>query len=81
MSWHECRKKLNLNIGFKLIVEPIVWQDIDEAIEWYKIETFVLEEYFLKNFEFAKDKILLHPQIHTQVTHYVRRMIHNTFHY
>ncbi len=68
-------------MGFKLIIEPIAWQDIDEAIGWYENEGPELGEYFLKNFESAKNKILLNLQIYTQVTLHVRRVILKNFPY
>ena len=48
-------------MGFKLIIKPVVWSDVDEAIGWYEKESPGLGKRFIKNFEEAKIKITKQP--------------------
>ena len=68
-------------MGFKLIIKPVVWLDLDEAIEWYEKESPGLGKRFIKNFEEAKEKILKQPTAYSNVTPEVRRILLKNFPY
>lgn len=68
-------------MGFKLIINPVVWLDLDEAIEWYEKESPGLGKRFTKNFEDAKEKILKQPTAYGNVTPEVKRILLKSFPY
>ena len=62
-------------MGFKLIIKPVVWSDVDEAIGWYEKESPGLGKRFIKNFEEAKIKITKQPLSYGNVTTTVKRIL------
>ena len=66
---------------FKLIIKPVVWLDLDEAIEWYEKKSPGLGKRFIKSFEEAKEKIISQPLSYRNVTAAVKRTLLKDFPY
>jgi hypothetical protein len=66
---------------FKLIIKPVVWLDLDEAIEWYEKKSPGLGRRFIKSFEEAQEKIVTQPSSYHNVTPAVKRILLKNFPY
>lgn len=68
-------------MAFNLIIKPIVWFDLDEAIAWYENESPGLGKKFFKSFEQAKENILKRPTAYVSITATVKRILLKNFPY
>ena len=66
---------------FSIVIKPIVWLDIEDAIDWYEKQSPRLGKRFYKNFEEATERILSQPTVYITVTQNVRRVLLKTFPY
>jgi hypothetical protein len=55
-------------MAFDLIIKPIVWLDLNEAIEWYEKESPGLGKRFFKSFEKTKENIIRSPASYPNIT-------------
>ena len=68
-------------MAFKIIIKPIAYLDLEEAIDWYESETKGLGNHFLFELERCKNKIANNPQ-HYRIYHKdARRIILTKFPY
>jgi toxin ParE1/3/4 len=68
-------------MAFKVIIKPVVWLDVDEAIEWYEKESPGLGLRFIKSFEEAKEKLIKQPGAYKNITPLVKRILLKNFPY
>jgi plasmid stabilization system protein ParE len=68
-------------MAFKVIIKPVVWLDMDEAVDWYKKKSPGLGKRFYKNFDRAIDKILERPTAYFFIAQNVRRVLFENFPY
>ncbi len=68
-------------MAFKIVVKPIVWFDLEEAITWYENERQGLGEQFFNNFEDAKEKIEINPNRYRNIIPGVKRILIKKFPY
>ena len=66
---------------FKLVIKPIAWLDVEEAIDWYENESNGLGKRFFQCFEAAKDKILIAPERYKTVYASIKRILIKNFPY
>ncbi len=68
-------------MAFEILVKPIAWIDLEEAIDWYENAKPGLGKKFFKHFEEATDKILEAPNAYRIIIPGVRRIIIKKFPY
>ncbi|MEO8567699.1 MAG: hypothetical protein ABI419_01140 [Ginsengibacter sp.] len=68
-------------MAFKIIVKPIVWWDLEEAITWYESERSGLGWDFFIHFEEAKERVLANPNAYQIIIPGVRRILIRKFPY
>ena len=68
-------------MAFDLIIKPIVWFDLNEAIEWHEKESPGLGKRFFKSFEKTKENILRPPATYPNITPQVKRILIKNFPY
>ena len=68
-------------MAFKIIVKPIVFLDLDEALLWYESEQKGLASRFYKSFEDAIERIKRNPHAFLDVTPGVKRILLKRFPY
>jgi plasmid stabilization system protein ParE len=68
-------------MAFKLIIKPVTWLDIEEAIDWYENESKGLGKRFFKSFEDALEKIVKNPDAYLFIIPDVRRVLLKNFPY
>ena len=66
---------------FDIIIKPIVFLDLDEAINWYEHEQKGLAARFYKSFETAIERIKKNPDAFANVTPEVKRILLKKFPY
>ena len=54
-------------MAFRIIVKPIVWFDLEEAITWYQSERSGLGKQFFNSFEEVKEKIKANPKVYLNI--------------
>jgi len=62
-------------MAFEIIIKPIVFLDLDEAINWYESEQEGLAARFYKSFETAIERIKENPDAFTNVIAEVKRIL------
>lgn len=50
LEWSEFKLKIKRSMAFKIIIKPIVFLDLDEALMWYESEQSGLAQRFYKSF-------------------------------
>lgn len=68
-------------MAFEIIVKPIVFLDLDEAMLWYESEQKGLSLRFFKSFETAIETIKKNPKAFLEVTPGVKRILLKRFPY
>ena len=68
-------------MAFEIIVKPIVFLDLDEAMLWYENEQKGLSLRFFKSFETAIKTIKRNPNAFVEVTPGVKRILLRKFPY
>lgn len=68
-------------MAFKVIINPVVWVDVDEAIEWYEKKSPGLGRSFYKSFDEILDRIVQEPTAYFHITKNVRRALFKNFPY
>jgi hypothetical protein len=68
-------------MAFNIVVKPIVWFDLEEAITWYENERSGLGKQFFDNFEDAKEKIKISPNNYLNIIPGVKRILVKKFPY
>ncbi len=68
-------------MAFKIVIKPIVFLDLDEALLWYESEQSGLAQRFYKSFENAIERIKRNPQAFFDVTPDVKRILLKKFPY
>jgi plasmid stabilization system protein ParE len=68
-------------MAFEILIKPIVWFDLEEAITWYENESPGLGKRFFKSFVDAKENIVAHPTAYINVTPTVKRILLKNFPY
>jgi toxin ParE1/3/4 len=66
---------------FSVVVREAVWDDVDEAIEWYEEKSKGLGERFIASFEATLSKIIKNPLHYLFITKDVRRCTLKRFPY
>ena len=66
---------------FKIIIKPILWLDLEEAITWYEKERKGLGKIFFENFEEAIERIKINPNSYLNVIPDVKRILVKKFPY
>jgi len=68
-------------MAFEIIIKPIVFLDLDEAINWYESEQEGLAARFYESFETAIERIKENPDAFTNVIAGVKRILLKRFPY
>ena len=68
-------------MAFKIIIKPIVFFDLDEALMWYEGEQSGLGQRFYKSFENAINRIKKNPHAFFDVIPGVKRILLKKFPY
>jgi plasmid stabilization system protein ParE len=68
-------------MAFEIIVKPIVWFDLLDAVDWYENEMPGLGKRFLNSFEQAKKRIQSNPNGYLNVTSGIKRILTKNFPY
>jgi len=68
-------------MAFEIVVKPIVFLDLDEAMMWYEYEQKGLSARFFKSFERAIVTIKKNPKAFLEVTPGVKRILLRKFPY
>ena len=68
-------------MGFNLIIKPIVFFDLQDAIDWYERESLGLGKRFLSKVEVAKNQIINNPYHYSIFHQDVRRILIEKFPY
>ena len=66
---------------FNIVIKPIVFLDVEEAVIFYRKKSDKLGERFYKNFLQSIEEILLYPQNYSYIHKPVRRHIIRNFPY
>lgn len=68
-------------MAFKIIIKPIVFLDLDEALMWHESEQSGLAQRFYKSFENAINRIKKNPHAFSDVIPGVKRILLKKFPY
>ena len=68
-------------MAFEIIIKPVVWLDVDEAIEWYEKKSPGLGRRFYKSFDETTERIFKNPTAYFYITKNVRRALFRNFPY
>lgn len=66
-------------MAFEIIIKPVVFLDLDEALLWYESEQDGLSLRFYKSFENAVNRIKRNPHAFLDVTPGVKRILLKKF--
>lgn len=68
-------------MAFNVIINVVVWHDVDEAIEWYEKKSSGLGRRFYKSFGEVVDRVAKDPTAYFYITKNVRRALFKNFPY
>ena len=68
-------------MAFRIIIKPIVWFDLEQAITWYEKQKIGLGRKFFYKFEEGIERIIANPYAYKNITSEVKRALLKNFPY
>ena len=68
-------------MAFNIIIKPVVWLDVDEAIGWYEKKSPGLGKRFYKSFDETLERIEKDPAAYFFISKNTRRVLFKNFPY